>query len=302
MSLTKLLDEGTVRGMMAAWPRKPSVHDLPADSSLPGIINAQLLNAYLHTGTAPADKIIVIRNGAALHPRAYTTAGDLDPAKVAKWRGRGYTVQLRTINRWYPPLHTMCSAVQAETGYGCYVTGFMTPAGGQGLSHHWDQSMGVIYQVAGRKTWQLWEPIVEEPHRNHLACNTRPTSDLVDQIKTTAPDQQFDLGPGQVLVLPRGWMHNVHARHQAQDSIHLTFVVRERTGVWIAEKLAAAAIASTELRRVVPPADVVDRAALAARVDQARSLLIGWLASSACDEMAADLLNAARTESDVDYA
>jgi ribosomal protein L16 Arg81 hydroxylase len=302
MSLTMLLDQDTVRGMMVDWPTTATVHDVPADSRLAETVSAQLLDTYLDTGTAPADKVIVIRDGAALHPRAYTTAGDLDPAKMAKWRRRGYTVQLRTINRWYPPLHAVCAAVQAETGYGCYVTGFMTPAGGQGLNHHWDQSMGIIYQVAGRKTWQLWEPIVEEPHRNHLACNTRPTSDLVDRVKTTTPDQQIDLGPGQVLVLPRGWMHNVHARGHAQDSIHLTFVVRERTGVWIAEKLAAAAIALTELRRVIPPADVVDRTALAARVDQARSLLMGWLASSACDEMAADLLNAARTESDVDYA
>src|SRR5688572_25972476 len=128
MSLTMLFDENTCHTMMTAWPTKPAIYELPADSRLPRIADAPLLHAYLDTGTAPADKIIVIKEGAALHPRAYTTAGHLDPAKVAKWRGRGYTIQLRTINRWHPPLHTVCSAIQQETGYGCFVTGFLTPA------------------------------------------------------------------------------------------------------------------------------------------------------------------------------
>ena len=84
--------------------------------------------------------------------------------------------QLRTINRWHPPLHAVCSAIQQETGYGCFVTGFVTPAGERGLNPHWDQNMGFIYQVAGRKTWQIWEPVVEHPHRDHLASNTPPGS------------------------------------------------------------------------------------------------------------------------------
>src|SRR4051812_6995040 len=121
MSLRMLFDENTYNDMMTAWPTNPAVYELPADSRLPGMANAQLLNAYLDTGTAPADKIIVIKDGAALHPRAYTTVGHLDPAKLAKWRVRGYSFQLRNINRWYPPLHATCSTIQAETGYGCYV-------------------------------------------------------------------------------------------------------------------------------------------------------------------------------------
>jgi hypothetical protein len=288
--------------MMTAWPTKPAVHELPAGSDLPGIVNARVLDAYLDTGTAPPDKIILIKDGAALHPRAYTTAGHLDPVKVTKWRGRGYSIQLRTINRWYPPLHAMCSAIQQETGYGCYVTGFVTPAGGQGLNHHWDQNLGLIYQVAGLKTWQIWEPVVEEPHHDHLASNTYPSSDLVHRLKTAGPDREFDLSPGQVLVLPRGWMHNPHARSQKEDSIHLTFVVRERTGFWIGEKLAKAAIASTPLRRVISPARVIDPAAFAEQVNEARDLLVDWLTSVDEVTLAGSLLDAARTERDVDYA
>lgn len=301
MSLAILFDEDTVNAMKAAWPGKPAVSPLPDDSPLPGIANAHILHKYLATGTAPADQTVVIRDGAALHPRAYTTLGHLDPVKLAKWRDRGYSVQLRNINRWYPPLHTVCSRIQTETGFGCYVAGFITPAGAQGLNHHWDQSAVLVYQLAGRKTWRIWEPVVEEPHRDHLASNTQPASALVDQLKAAGPDHEFDLSPGQVLTLPRGCLHNPHTRGHRAESTHLTFVLRERTGYWISEKLTQAAIASTPLRRVIPPEHIVDPATLAEHIDQTRNHLIDWLTRIDPNTFAVQLLAAARTEPDRDY-
>ncbi|MDI6099337.1 cupin domain-containing protein [Actinoplanes sp. NEAU-A12] len=296
-----LFDEATVSDMMTAWPTKPALHTPPDASPVPRIVNGELIITYLETGTAPADQLIVIKDGHALHSRAYTTDGYLDAGKIAKWRGRGYTVQLRNLHRWCPAVHAICSAIQNETGYGTYATGFVTPAGGQGLHHHWDQNMGLVYQLAGRKTWQIWEPGVEEPHREQFASNTSSGSDVLDRMKSMRPDYEFDLSPGQILVLPRGWMHNPHARGQTEESVHVTFVARERTGYWIAGKLAQAALASTPLRRVIQPASVVDRAAFAGQVAEARDLLTEWLARADVNALAADLLDAARTESNVDY-
>ncbi|GAA2617170.1 JmjC domain-containing protein [Paractinoplanes durhamensis] len=301
MSLAMLFDDTTVHTMLTAWPTKPAIGELPTGSSLPGIVTAALLLRYLETGTAPADEINVIKDGAARHPRAFTTGGHLDPAKVAMWRERGHSFQLRNLNRWYPPLHTMCAAIQRETGYGCYVTGFVTPPGAQGLDYHWDQNMGIIYQLAGRKTWQIWEPVVDEPHRDHHASNTQPIAELVERLTGAGPDQQIDLGPGQVLVLPRGWIHNPHARDQQQESVHLTFVLRERTGHWISEKLAAAAITATDLRRVIAPSHITDPQKLAGEIDQARQLLTAWLTTIDDTALADELLAVARTELDADY-
>ena len=301
MSLSVLFDEATVREMMTVWPTKPLLHKPPDGGRVHGTVNAELINTYLATGTAPAEQVIVIKDGAALHTRAYTTDGYLDPSKIAKWRSRGYTVQLRNLHRWCPAIHTICSAIQHETGYGCYATGFVTPAGGQGLYHHWDQNLGLIYQIAGRKTWQLWEPGVEELHNEQFASNTPPGSDVIDSMKSMHPDFEFDLGPGQILVLPRGWMHNPHTRSQTEDSVHITFVARELTGYWIAGKLAQAALTSTPLRRTIPPATVVDPGAFAAQVSGARDLLTQWLAGADVSALAAELLQVARTEPNVDY-
>ena len=84
MSLSVLFDEATVREMMTVWPTKPSLHKPPDGGRVHGTVNAELINTYLATGTAPAEQVIVIKDGAALHTRAYTTDGYLDPSKIAK--------------------------------------------------------------------------------------------------------------------------------------------------------------------------------------------------------------------------
>ncbi len=137
-------------------------------------------------------------------------------------------------------------------------------------------------------------------HREQFASNTSPGSDVLDRMKSMRPDFQFDLCPGQILVLPRGWMHNPHARSQTEGSVHVTFVARERTGYWIAGKLAQAALTSTPLRRVISPAGVVDLAAFAEQVAEARDSLTDWLTAADTGALAAELLQAARTEPNVD--
>ncbi|XVU29047.1 JmjC domain-containing protein [Actinoplanes sp. CA-054009] len=296
-----LLDAATVSDMMTTWPTRPALRTPPDGSRLPGIVNAELINGYLETGAAPAEQLIVIKDGAALHTRAYTTDGYVDPDKIVKWRRRGYTVQFRNLHRWCPEVHAICSAIQNETGYGSYATGFVTPPGGQGLYHHWDQNLGLIYQIAGRKTWQIWEPGVEEPHNEQFASNTCPGCEVLDRMKSMRPDFEFDLGPGQILVLPRGWMHNPHARNQTENSVHVTFVLRELTGYWIAGKLARAALTSTALRRAIPPASVVDPAAFAGQIAAARDQMTQWLADTDLDALAAELIHDARTDPHVDY-
>jgi hypothetical protein len=124
---------------------------------------------------------------------------------------------------------------------------------------------------------------------------------LVEQLVTAGPDLEITLKPRQILVLPRGWIHNPHALDQTEESVHLTFVIRERTGFWIGEKLARAAIASTPLRRVIPPAIVNSESTLAVEIDKARRLLVDWLGEIESRAFATELLDTARSELEPDY-
>ena len=201
------------------------------------------------------------------------TDGRLDPVKVARWRDEGYTVHLRHLERWHPPAAVMLGIIQRETGCTGYASAFVTPPGEQGLEHHWDQHLGIIVQLAGTKRWELWAPAVRDPTRNHQTSIQRWHPDRLAQWRASGPDVQVDLQPGQVLILPRGWVHNPHSHLSTEPSVHLTVVIQERIPLWIAEHLTGSAINDPAFRAVIPPAGL-DHDALVARTADTRAALI----------------------------
>ncbi|MEV8225233.1 cupin domain-containing protein [Streptomyces sp. NPDC079167] len=176
-----------------------------------------------------------------------------------------------------PFLAEASRAIQEETGYSNYVSAFLTPPRSQGLLHHWDQQMGVIAQVKGVKRWQLWRPECPAPMREYQESFRVWNPDFIPKWETLGPDMEIALEPGQSLVLPRGWVHNPHALDSDEGTVHLTFAVRERTPLWLAEKLIASAIENPEFRRVVMPSDLLGERALADTLRVTRRALVEHL-------------------------
>ncbi len=214
--------------------------------------------------------------------------------------GAGCTLHLRHLELWHPPAAAVVSALQHETGCTGYLSAFITPPQSQGLQWHWDQALGVIVQLTGTKRWELWQPKVADPMREHLS----PLSQVwdpawVSQWRQAGPDVQFDLTAGDVLVLPRGWVHNPHSRHSATESVHLTFVLRERTPLWVAEQLVAAAIEDRRFRAAIAPAALTG-AGMTATIADTRDLLVDYLTGLDPAVLAGRLRRAAETERDLD--
>ncbi|MEU4178381.1 hypothetical protein [Streptomyces sp. NPDC026589] len=109
------------------------------------------------------------------------------------------------------------------------------------------------------------------------------------------PDLEVDLRPGQSLLLPRGWVHNPHTLDAKARSIHLTFAIRERTPVWIAEKLVGGVIEKDAFRRVILPGDITGQR-LSAHVRDVRQALIEHLAGLDVNDFAQSLYRAAVSE------
>lgn len=119
---------------------------------------------------------------------------------------------------------------------------------------------------------------------------------LIPKWEAAGPDVEVDLKPGQSLLLPRGWVHNPHALESDERSVHLTFAIRERTPLWIAEKLIATAIEDPAFRRVVLPGDLLSTTSLASRVRETRKALMVYLEGVDADQLAPALRQAAITE------
>ncbi|MBQ1096354.1 cupin [Streptomyces sp. b94] len=293
MSLRLLLPSEGVADLLASWPDQPRVYERER-TTVDEAMSLDYFNELVDTGCAPADEIAVIKAGPS-NRAAFLTNGRTDPAKLSRLRDQGYTIRFGNMQRWLPAFHRISQGIQRETGYSNYMHAFLTPGGEQGLLHHWDQQMAVIVQVAGTKTWQLWKPPVESPMREFNESFRVWREDFIPTWEAAGPDLTVELAAGQTLLLPRGWVHNPHALNHSDPSLHLTFAIRERTPLWLAEQLLAEAIQQPEFRRVLLPAEL-ELPALADRLAETKQAIAAFLGTLDMTAAAARVREAAVTE------
>jgi hypothetical protein len=276
MSLHQLLPAQGVDDLMAQWPTEPVVYRR-GGCAVDSVITADLLNEYIDSGCYPAPEIAVVKTP---HPSitqaAFTEAGRTCGKKLRGLYEAGFTVRLGHAQRVIPVLYQACRGIQQETGYSTYVHAFLTPAGCQGLTHHWDQQLAVVVQIAGVKRWELWRPVVDAPMREFAESWRVWQKEWLPGWEAAGPDMVVDLEPGQTLLLPRGWVHNPAVPPDGGDSVHLTFAVRERTPYWLAEQLLAGALDDPVFRRVLRPSGLLGDG-LAGHLDQTRARLVAYL-------------------------
>ncbi|MFH9762471.1 hypothetical protein ACH4MJ_32225 [Streptomyces anulatus] len=90
-------------------------------------------------------------------------------------------------------------------------------------------------------------------------------------------------------------MHNPHALDAQARSIHLTFAIRERTPLWVAEKLVGGVIEKDAFRRVILPGEITGQR-LSTHVLDVRQALVEHLAGLDVDGFARFLARAAVSE------
>ncbi|WP_079170969.1 JmjC domain-containing protein [Streptomyces sp. CC53] len=295
MSLSLLLpDEGVIE-LLNTWPDEPRVFER-GKTALDEAVTEDSLSGYAFTGCVPASEIAVVRAPApSLNQNAYMTHARTDAARLRKLYDNGYTIRLGNLQRVIPFMAKVSRGIQEETGFSNYIHAFLTPPGNQGLRHHWDQQMAVIVQIAGIKRWQLWRPPVEAPMREYNESWRVWRDHYIPDWEAAGPDLEFDLRAGQSLLLPRGWVHNPRVIDEDEHSVHLTFAIRERTPLWLVEKLVAEAIGDPEFRRVILPGDITGPA-LPDRMREARQALRAHLDGLDMNDLASAMRQAAVTE------
>ena len=130
---------------------------------------------------------------------------------LAEWE-RGATIVLQGLHLRRPELGAFCRSLERTLGHPAQVNAYYTPRAAQGLPVHHDTHDVFVLQVSGEKRWLVYEPALELPLRNQkykaeMGGPAEPVHDLV-------------LRPGDMLYLPRGWLHE--ALTSDSDSVHLT--------------------------------------------------------------------------------
>lgn len=193
--------------------------------------------------------------GTLLDPSRYTGTGgfgaevgdQLDSGKVLAEFGAGATLVLQGLHRTWQPLAEFSRQLVSDLGHPVQINAYVTPASSRGFDPHYDVHDVFVIQIHGEKRWSIHPPVLQHPLR------TQPWTDHPDAVAARAAevatiDETF--APGDVLYLPRGWIHSATAL--GGISIHLTIGIAAITRWDIVQQLINRAATNSGLRASLP--------------------------------------------------
>lgn len=224
----------------------------------------------------------VARNGRTLGDREFTQGGGVGATvsdqvsddKLLRLFADGSTIVLQGLHRTWGPLIDFTQQLAEELGHPVQANAYVTPSQNTGFSDHYDVHDVFVLQVAGEKLWRLRPPVHPAPLRDEPWTDHRAE---VEEAAQHPPEHEFTLRPGDVLYLPRGWVHSATALGGV--STHLTLGIHVWTRRHLADELVSIALATASRdERLRESLDVtpsgLDRTALAPDVEIVRGALV----------------------------
>jgi bifunctional lysine-specific demethylase and histidyl-hydroxylase NO66 len=211
----------------------------------------------------------LVKEGAQLPLSGYTEDIEWRPGsfsgtpvveRVAEELARGATLVLQALHLHWPAAALYCRGLELALGCPVQANAYLTPASSRGFAVHHDTHDVFVLQVSGRKSWRVYEPVLELPLKQQ-----RWSPRLGDP---GPPIDEFTLEAGQTLYLPRGWPHE--ATTSEDESLHLTIGLHPATRMDALRMALDSCADDPEFRRSLPadgtlPGDLLER--LAARLE-----------------------------------
>jgi len=237
--------------LAAFWERQPLVVSRSEEGRFDDLLSEQDVERLLcETGLRyPAFRLVKAGEQIALgdyttdvpwNPQPFSRTADVH--RVLEQFEAGATIVLQGLHYNWRPLAEFCRGLEAALGHPVQANAYYTPRGSQGLPVHHDTHDVFVLQVAGHKRWLVYDPVVELPLRDQryqaeLGSPGDPIHDLT-------------LAAGDVLYLPRGWMHE--ALTSDADSLHVTVGVNVYGWIDAVRAAVDSCADDLEFRRSVP--------------------------------------------------
>lgn len=100
---------------------------------------------------------------------------------------------------------------------------YLTPGNSQGFAPHWDDIDAFILQIEGKKLWRVYPPTEPYPRFS--------SKDFTEADLEAAPIFEVLLCPGDVLYMPKGFIHQAMAPVGEDHSLHLTLSTNQRNSI-----------------------------------------------------------------------
>lgn len=158
------------------------------------------------------------------------------------WRD-GYSIVVNDLGKLWAPVGELSAALQEQLHHTINVNLYMTPTSSQAFVPHFDVMDVFVLQVEGSKRWQL----------RGAAANLPFEDEHVDVPAERLPPIVFeeDLRDGDVLYIPRGFVHAARATSEA--SLHLSVGVNIIRWIDLLTAAVKSMRSDPRLRQALPP-------------------------------------------------
>jgi bifunctional lysine-specific demethylase and histidyl-hydroxylase NO66 len=234
-----------------SWEKEP-LHITRSASTYEGLLTNNDVEAVISSGGLRYPAIQLAKAGGFYPPEAFTrsirSGGDIFTGIPtlehirAEYQG-GATISLPGFHRAWKPLGTLAGAVEDEFDHPVHTNVYITPGNAAGFTPHYDTHEIFVLQIAGKKRWRIEKPPLRLPHRSQPF---NPQSYV-----GSAPLLEVDLSPGDLLYLPRGFVHSTTTSDSF--SIHVTLGMTVYTWVELLAEFAQSSRDIPSLRRALLP-------------------------------------------------
>lgn len=141
--------------------------------------------------------------------------GLIDPGRFFARYVAGATVIISGSDRLFPEVAALCRQASQQFAGICRANLYLSPPGHQGFAPHYDTHDVLVLQVAGQKTFRLYE--------NNISLPYPDDSFEADGFVPGEVTEEIALSAGDTFYIPRGVTHDACAGNDsAEPSLHLT--------------------------------------------------------------------------------
>ena len=234
------------------WERQHLLLQRGEPAFYQSLMTASDLETLISDSDARYSAIRLVKGGGYFPPELYardikhgdeTFLGVPDVKKISEEYRRGATVALPAVHCTWKALGLLCDQLQTEFDHPAHANVYITPGNAAGFTPHYDIHEVFVLQIAGKKRWSIYAPVIELPHRSQIftpqAYSGQP------------PIAEVELKAGDLLYLSRGFLHSTTTSDSF--SAHVTIGITVYTWVDLLKEFLQTAVADHEHRQALAP-------------------------------------------------
>ncbi len=252
ISFADLIAPTEVETFFQTYWEKTFLHLNRADKAFyDPILNINHLDMHFVSQQLSPRFLNVTKSGHGFPIEAWTTIGRrsgeavrvVDPARLFSLYTEGATLVINGAHKAIPSLTRFCAYLENQFKFRVQTNLYITPPGSQGFPAHYDNHDVLALQINGCKHWRLYG-FGEQT----LPVENKPGEKSPDPAQ--APQHTLDLRAGDLLYLPRGYIHD--AVTLEEPSIHITLGLLPKYWFHLIEEIAQIAKENPIFRQALP--------------------------------------------------